>query len=51
MDVNPRDRRVDEVFDEALVLYAQAGRSEALERLASRWRPRHYAHARTAGDA
>jgi RNA polymerase sigma-70 factor (ECF subfamily) len=46
MDVNPRDRRVDAVFDEALVLYAQAGRREALERLASRWRPRHYAHAR-----
>jgi RNA polymerase sigma factor (sigma-70 family) len=39
-------RRVDQVFDEALVLYAQGGRREALERLASRWRPRHYAHAR-----
>jgi RNA polymerase sigma factor (sigma-70 family) len=46
MDVNPSDRRVDAVFDEALVLYAQAGRRDALERLASRWRPRHYAHAR-----
>lgn len=39
-------RRADQVFDEALVLYAQAGRREALDRLAARWRPRHYAHAR-----
>ena len=46
MDVKPPARRVDEVFDEVLVLYAQDGRREALERLASRWRPRHYAHAR-----
>jgi RNA polymerase sigma factor (sigma-70 family) len=46
MEPTPRVRRVDEIFDEALVLYAQAGRREALDRLASRWRPRHYAHAR-----
>jgi RNA polymerase sigma factor (sigma-70 family) len=39
-------RRVDQVVDETLVLYAQAGKREALDHLASRWRPRHYAHAR-----
>lgn len=39
-------RQVGQVFDEMLVLYAQAGRREALDRLASRWRPRHVAHAR-----
>lgn len=39
-------REVGQVFDEVLVLYAQAGRREALDRLASRWRPRHFAHAR-----
>jgi RNA polymerase sigma factor (sigma-70 family) len=39
-------REVGEVFDEMLVLYAQAGHREALERLARRWRPRHLSHAR-----
>lgn len=39
-------RSVNDVFDDVLVLYAQDGRREALDRLASRWRPRHYAHAR-----
>jgi RNA polymerase sigma factor (sigma-70 family) len=39
-------REVGQIFDEMLVLYAQAGRREALDRLASRWRPRHFAHAR-----
>jgi len=34
------------VFEEFLVLLAQGGDREALERLAFRWRPRHYAHAR-----
>jgi RNA polymerase sigma-70 factor (ECF subfamily) len=42
----PMIREVGQVFDEILVLYAQAGRREALDRLASRWRPRHLAHAR-----
>ena len=46
MNEESTTRRVDEVFDELLVLYAQEGRREALDRLASRWRPRHYAHAR-----
>jgi RNA polymerase sigma factor (sigma-70 family) len=46
MKAEPTIRRVDQVFDEVLVLYAQEGRREALDRLASRWRPRHYAHAR-----
>jgi RNA polymerase sigma-70 factor (ECF subfamily) len=40
------DRRVDQIFDEMLVLLAQDGDVQALERLAARWRPRHYAHAR-----
>jgi RNA polymerase sigma factor (sigma-70 family) len=39
-------RRIDRLVDETLVLYAQEGKREALDRLASRWRPRHYAHAR-----
>jgi RNA polymerase sigma factor (sigma-70 family) len=39
-------REVGQVFDEMLVLYAQAGRRDALDRLASRWRPRHLTHAR-----
>jgi RNA polymerase sigma-70 factor (ECF subfamily) len=39
-------RRIDRIFDETLVLYAQEGQREALDRLACRWRPRHYAHAR-----
>lgn len=34
------------VFEEYLVLAAQAGDRMALARLAARWRPRHYAHAR-----
>lgn len=46
MDEHRTIRTADQVFDEALVLYAQAGRREAFDRLASRWRPRHYAHAR-----
>jgi RNA polymerase sigma-70 factor (ECF subfamily) len=51
-------RRVDQAFTEMLVLLAQQGERKALERLAARWRPRHYAHARRllgsadgAGDA
>ena len=39
-------RGVGQVYDEVLVLHAQRGRRDALERLASRWRPRHYSHAR-----
>jgi RNA polymerase sigma factor (sigma-70 family) len=39
-------RTPDQIFDEALVLHAQQGRREALDRLASRWRARHYVHAR-----
>ncbi|MGD2132233.1 MAG: RNA polymerase sigma factor [Maricaulaceae bacterium] len=39
-------RRVGQVYDEMLVLLAAGGQARALERLASRWRPRHYAHAR-----
>ncbi len=38
-------RAVNQVFDEMLVLYAIEGRREAFDRLARRWRPRHYAHA------
>ena len=38
--------RPDHIFDEALVLHAQEGRREALDRLAARWRARHYVHAR-----
>jgi len=41
------DRRTEgAIFDEWLVLLAQGGDREALDRLARRWRPRHYAHAR-----
>lgn len=40
------DRQVEQVFTEMLVLLAQQGEREALDRLAARWRPRHYAHAR-----
>jgi RNA polymerase sigma-70 factor (ECF subfamily) len=50
--------RVDQAFTDMLVLLAQQGERQALERLAVRWRPRHYAHARRllgsidgAGDA
>lgn len=39
------NRSVDQVFDEMLVLYATEGKREAFDRLARRWRPRHYAHA------
>lgn len=39
-------KRVDQAFTEMLVLLAQHGERKALERLAERWRPRHYAHAR-----
>lgn len=39
-------RRTEQVLDEILVLLAQDGDRGALERLAARWRPRHYAHAR-----
>ena len=39
-------RRVDQVFDEMLVLLAMDGRVDALNHLARRWRPRHYVHAR-----
>jgi RNA polymerase sigma factor (sigma-70 family) len=51
-------REIDRAFTRMLVLMAQQGEREALERLAARWRPRHYAHARrllgqadSAGDA
>ena len=37
---------LDRAFTRMLVLMAQQGEREALERLAVRWRPRHYAHAR-----
>lgn len=40
------DRRAEQVVDEILVLLAQDGDTRALERLAARWRPKHYAHAR-----
>lgn len=36
----------DRAFTGMLVLMAQQGDRSALERLAARWRPRHYAHAR-----
>ena len=39
-------RRTEHLLDEILVLLAQDGNTRALERLAARWRPRHYAHAR-----
>lgn len=39
-------RSTGRIFDELLVTLAQAGDRAALERLAARWRPRHYAHAR-----
>lgn len=39
-------RQPNQILDEALVLHAQHGRREALERLAARWRARHYTHAR-----
>lgn len=39
-------RDVNRAFTAMLVLMAQQGEREALERLAARWRPRHYAHAR-----
>jgi DNA-directed RNA polymerase specialized sigma24 family protein len=39
-------RPVKQVFDEMLVLYAIDGKQDALDLLARRWRPRHYAHAR-----
>jgi RNA polymerase sigma-70 factor (ECF subfamily) len=39
-------RTPERVFDEYVVVLAQGGDREALERLAHRWRPRHYAHAR-----
>jgi len=39
-------REPDQIFDEALVLHAQQGRREALDRLAARWRARHFVHAR-----
>jgi len=39
-------RQPDQILDEALVLHAQEGRREALDRLAGRWCARHYAHAR-----
>lgn len=37
---------VSRAFTGMLVLMAQQGEREALERLAAHWRPRHYAHAR-----
>lgn len=37
---------LQKLLDEVLVAQAQKGRRDALERLAARWRPRHYAHAR-----
>jgi RNA polymerase sigma-70 factor (ECF subfamily) len=40
------DRTPERVFDELLVTLAQGGDAAALDRLARRWRPRHYAHAR-----
>ncbi|MBN1906944.1 MAG: hypothetical protein JW927_17830 [Deltaproteobacteria bacterium] len=36
---------VDRVFNDILVLMALDGDREALEKLARRWWPRHYAHA------
>lgn len=39
-------RGTEQVLDEILVLLAQDGDTDALERLAARWRPKHYAHAR-----
>jgi RNA polymerase sigma-70 factor (ECF subfamily) len=46
-ETEPREARSpEEVFEEILVMLAQAGDREALERLARRWSPRHYAHAR-----
>lgn len=39
-------RDIDRAYTAMLVLMAQQGERAALERLAVRWRPRHYAHAR-----
>lgn len=39
-------RDIDRAYTAVLVLSAQQGEPDALERLAVRWRPRHYAHAR-----
>lgn len=39
-------RDIDRAYTAMLVLMAQQGEHDALERLAVRWRPRHYAHAR-----
>jgi RNA polymerase sigma-70 factor (ECF subfamily) len=39
-------RTPERVFDELLVTLAQGGDPQAFDRLARRWRPRHYAHAR-----
>ena len=39
-------RDIDRAYTAMLVLLAQHGERDALERLAARWRPRHYAHAR-----
>lgn len=39
-------RTVGQVYDELLLTLAQGGDVAALERLAERWRPRHFAHAR-----
>jgi RNA polymerase sigma-70 factor (ECF subfamily) len=39
-------RTPERILDEYLVALAQDGDRAALERLAQRWRPRHYAHAR-----
>lgn len=37
---------IGRLFDALLVELAREGRRDALERLAARWRPRHYVHAR-----
>ncbi len=39
-------RGLERILDEYLVVLARDGGRAALERLAARWRPRHYAHAR-----
>jgi RNA polymerase sigma-70 factor (ECF subfamily) len=39
-------RTPDRVLDELLVTLAQAHDAQALDRLARRWRPKHYTHAR-----
>ena len=39
-------RKIDQVFNDILVMLALEGDRQALDKLARRWWPRHYTHAR-----